>query len=74
MRFHIENNFELGVYRAPLPRSLDWAACYLADEDIPGTAAYRRQQKLGDAMLAMLMDEPPAKASRKTIGAKGAKK
>jgi hypothetical protein len=70
VRFHVEDNSDFGIYRVPLPRGLDWAACYLAEEDIPGTAAFRRQQKLGDAMLAMLVDDPQAKTARKTKGAK----
>lgn len=67
VRHHVEYAWEMGIYRVPLPRQLDWAACYLADEDIPGTAAYRRQQKETDLMLAILDDIPPktpAKTSR----------
>lgn len=69
VRFHVEAVHEVGIYRVPLPRQLDWAACYLADEDIPGTAAYRRQQKLGKELLAML-DDIPAKIPSKTRRAK----
>jgi len=69
VRFHVEAIHEVGIYRVPLPRQLDWAACYLADEDIPGTAAYRRQQKLGKELLAML-DDIPAKIPSKTRRAK----
>lgn len=67
VRHHVEAIHESGIYRVPLPRQLDWAACYLPDEDIPGTAAYRRQQKLGNELLAMLEDAPattPAKPRR----------
>lgn len=67
VRHHVEFAWEKGIYRVPLPRQLDWAACYLADEDIPGTAAFRRQQRETDQMLAMLDDIPPkttAKSSR----------
>jgi hypothetical protein len=58
VRFHVEAVHEVGIYRVSLPRQLDWAACYIADEDIPGTSAYRRQQKLGNELLAMLEDTP----------------
>ncbi|BEP60033.1 hypothetical protein GmRootV213_05870 [Variovorax sp. V213] len=63
VRFHVEAVHEVGIYTVPLPRQLDWAACYLTDENIPGTTAYRRQQKLGNELLAML-DETPAKSPR----------
>lgn len=67
VRHHVEYAWETGIYRLALPRQIDWAACYLADEDIPGTAAYRRQQKLSNELLAMLEDIPtktPTKTSR----------
>lgn len=64
VRFHVEAVHEAGIYRVPLPRQLDWAACYLTDESIPGTAAYRRQQKLGNELLAML-EEPSPNSPRK---------
>jgi len=63
VRHHVEYVWETGIYRLTLPRQIDWAACYLADEDIPGTAAYRRQQKLSNELLAML-DDIPTKTSR----------
>jgi hypothetical protein len=66
VRFHVEHNHECGIYRVRLPRELDWAACYLPDEEIPGTAAYRRQQKLGEELLAMLSDDVPTTKPRKT--------
>jgi hypothetical protein len=64
VRFHVEAVHEVGIFRVPLPRQLDWAACYLADEDIPGTAAYRRQQKLGNELLALLEDTPAKRPSK----------
>lgn len=69
VRFHVEAFHEVGIYRVSLPRQLDWAACYLADESIPGTAAYRRKQKLGNELLAML-EETPAKGPSKNRGTK----
>ncbi len=65
VRFHVEAVHDVGIYRVPLPREMDWTACYLADEDIPGTAASRRLQKLGNELLAMLEDTP-AKSPSKT--------
>lgn len=70
IRHHVEAFYETGIYRLRLPRSIDWAACYLPDEDIPGTAAHRRQQKEHDALLALLSDDVPAKAARKSRGAR----
>ena len=64
IRAHVESSYELGIYRLPLPRKLDWAACYLADDEIPGTAAYRRQKKQDDELLALL-EETPTKAPTK---------
>lgn len=69
--FYIRSNVKAyegcGIYRVMLPRSLDWAACYLADEDIPGTAANRRKQKrddaLANALLALLSEDDIAAKS-----------
>lgn len=58
IRAHLEGNGDCGIYRLRLPRQLDWAACYLADEEIPGTAAYRRQMKHYDEILGPLKDVP----------------
>jgi hypothetical protein len=58
VRSHIEGIHRMGIYRVQLPRQVDWAACYLADEDIPGTAAHRRQEKLTKDWLSMLDDVP----------------
>lgn len=46
VRHHIKANFGVGLYRVQLRRDLDWAACFLDDEDTPGTAAHRRLTKL----------------------------
>jgi hypothetical protein len=60
VRAHVEHVHECGIYRVSLPRDLDWAACYLPDEAIPGTAAHRKQLKLSNELLAMLSDDIPA--------------
>jgi hypothetical protein len=64
VRSHVEQAWKLGIYRVPLPRSIDWAACYLPDESVEGTAAHRRQKK-EDAELMALLDDAPAKAPGK---------
>jgi hypothetical protein len=64
VRNHILEAWEVGVYRVPLPRNLDWAACYLDDEEIPGTTAYRRQKKLGEELLAMFEDDAKPKSAK----------
>lgn len=66
VRSHVEANWHCGIYRVPLPRSVDWAACYLADEEVPGTAAHRRQKKLDDEMFALLSDDAPKQSTRQT--------
>jgi hypothetical protein len=38
----------------------------LADEDVPGTAAYRRQQKFSNEMLAMFSVDATSKGAVKT--------
>jgi len=70
IRHQVEACYETGIYRIRLPRFLDCAACYLPDQDIPGTAAHRRQQKEDAEFLAMLSFETPPKAAHKTRGAR----
>lgn len=54
LRFHVEMNFGQGIYRLELPKQLNWAACYLPDCDVPGTAAHKNEQKLNAELLAAL--------------------
>lgn len=46
IRNHLQASSQCGIYRVPLPPSLDWAACYLNDENVPGTSAKRKHEKL----------------------------
>ncbi len=71
VRWHVQENFGQGIYRIELPRHLDWAACYLADEAVPGTSAHRRRQKEDDEMWALLSgDAKPKAAAKRTRGKK----
>ncbi len=45
IRNHLQASSQCGIYRVPLPAHLDWAACYLEDENVPDTAARRKQEK-----------------------------
>lgn len=68
VRSHVQEGWQCGVYRVQLPRSADWAACYLDDELVPGTRSHRKKQKEDDEMFALLdmPATPPATAVRKT--------
>jgi hypothetical protein len=70
IRHHVEAHYKTGIYQLRLPQELDWAACYLPDEEIPGTAAQRRQQKKHDALLAMVSDDVPPRHAHKARGAR----
>lgn len=43
-----------GVYLVGLPPYLDWAACYLPDERVPTTGAFKKEKRATEKMLAML--------------------
>lgn len=45
VRNYVEHYWSCGIYRVPLPRSLDWAACFLEDKDVPGTKAFKDDQR-----------------------------
>lgn len=64
VRAHVEHIHGCGIYRAPLPRSVDWAACYLPDELVQNTTANRRRLKEEAEFLAILSDEPLVEKSR----------
>lgn len=71
VRSHVEEIWGCGIYRVALPRAMDWAACYLPDDEVTGTAAYRRQSKEIAAMVSLLDGKPAPK--RATKSARGAK-
>lgn len=64
VRAHVEDIYGCGIYRAPLPPSADWAACYLPDELVPNTPANRRRLKEEAEFLAIFSDSPPVKEPR----------
>lgn len=64
VRAHVEDVHGCGIYRAPLPPSADWAACYLPDEQVPNTPANRRRLKEEAEFLAIFSDEPQADTKR----------
>lgn len=69
IRSHVEASWECGIYRVPLPRSLDWAACFLEDEVVPGTRAYRKREELFE-----LLDAPATERNNRTRRTKKVKR
>jgi hypothetical protein len=61
LRHHIEAQWGCGLYRVNVA-GLDWAACYLPDDEVPGTAAHRRNSKL----FAKLFEDTPLRNGKKT--------
>ena len=68
IREHVTNNWGTGIYTVQLPRALDWAACFIEDKDVPGTEAYKVDQRLSAEMFALL--ERDAFANEPLIGRK----
>lgn len=64
VRAHVEHIHGSGVYRAPLPPSADWAACYLPDDLVPNTPANRRRLRNEADFLAIFSDESPVDTKR----------
>lgn len=64
VRAHVEDIHGCSIYRAPLPSSADWAACYLPDEVVPNTPANRRRLKEEAEFLAIFSDDPPVDTKR----------
>jgi hypothetical protein len=67
IRHHVGESWECGIYTVQLPRKLDWTACYIEDKDIPGTKAYKEDQRLTAEMFDLFEKEAFAKkpASKK---------
>ena len=54
VRVHLsEEDWKCGIYNCQLSKKLDWSACYLADEDVPGT----KENKLRENEIKDLADE-----------------
>ena len=66
VRHFVRENWECGIYRVALPRSYDWAACFLDDKDVPGTKAHRSDQKA----MAQLFESFEVKSLTKSSAAK----
>ena len=66
VRNYVEHVWTCGVYRVPLPRSMDWAACYLEDELVLGSSAQRKQEKILNDLDAMMGFAPPKAKSMRT--------
>lgn len=62
IRHHVNENWKYGIYTVPLPRSLDWAACFLEDKDIPGTKTYKEDQRQTAEAFELLEKDVFAKA------------
>jgi hypothetical protein len=71
VRNHVEDVQGCGIYRVALPPGAEWAACYLPDDEVPTTGAFKRRQKDLNLMLSLLEPETaPKRASRKQRGVK----
>ena len=57
VRNHVVGIYKCGVHRVPLMRGAEWAACYLEDEDVPSTRAFKKRQKDWDLSFSLL-DSP----------------
>lgn len=65
IRAHVEHYEGAGVYSVLLPKALDWAACYLPDERVRNTGAFKKaakQQEKLNALMGLLPDAAPAKS------------
>ncbi len=62
IRHHVSETWESGIYTVPLPRTLDWAACFLEDKDVPGTRAQKDDQRKTAEMFDLLERDAFAKA------------
>lgn len=71
VRSHLLETRGSGTYNVELPRVLDWAACYLDDEHVPGTSSHRRHQKLWNSLLEI--DSPTPLTRAKSPRRKGGK-
>lgn len=62
VREHLLQRHDLRVYTVELWPAIDWAACYLPPERVPGTGAFNRLQK----DWAEILDLPTKGATRKS--------
>jgi len=71
VRHYVRENWQCGIYDVALPKSHDWAACWLDDKEVPGTRAHREDQKVMAEMFDALEVES---FSKRSVGKKGVKK
>ncbi|MBI5891753.1 MAG: hypothetical protein HZB47_13985 [Nitrosomonadales bacterium] len=54
VRNYVKERWACGIYAVPLPRELDWAACYIEDKEVPGTKAHKEVQRQSAKLFEML--------------------
>ncbi|MFM0165891.1 hypothetical protein PQR39_36345 [Paraburkholderia sediminicola] len=54
LRAACNEKHDCGLYALPLPSKYDFMACYLPDEDVPGTPEHDAKQKLSDQLMMSL--------------------
>lgn len=64
IRSHLIETHDTGTYGVELRPELDWAACYLDDERVPGTGRHGHKERLWASILEL--DAPAAAAKSKT--------
>ena len=57
VRAHVRDSWKVGIYTIRLPESLDWAACYLDDIEVPGTKAFKKEKQEMAAAFDLLEQE-----------------
>lgn len=71
VRHYVQENWQCGIYDVALPRSYDWAACWLDDKEVAGTRAHREDQKV----MAEMFEALEVKSfSKQSVGKKRVKK
>jgi hypothetical protein len=66
IRHQLRQRHNQGIYTVELWRDVDWAACYLPPERVPGTGAFNKEQKVWASILELPPATTPAKPSRST--------
>lgn len=54
IRHHVAENWSTGIYAVPLPRDLDWTACFIEDKDITGTKEHKTAKRDTAEMFDLL--------------------
>ena len=64
IRHQLRQRYDEGIYTVDLWPAIDWAACYLPPERVPGTGAFNKKQKVWASILELPETKTPAKTSR----------